>query len=252
MIFPSRFISALTNLRRNVMRGFSKTMQIFSKKIIHINSMTWRARRKGKLAERTTRVAGKRATPAGWLLKRNAAVRLILIRANLGGCGSMLLVSSSFQDVLDLAQGEIKLFILCIKVRCNSDSGIRPKVDQEVAPEQLGGHCFAMRNIDYNRASALRYFPWAIDLESSFVGEGDQPLGLSDRFFPYFFDADIIDDLVAGLCRVHSRNVRGTVQESEDVVGVLVRAGREGERIAICHPTGDSRFECRPEFALHI
>src|SRR5579884_3832196 len=139
-------------------------------------------------------------------------------------------------DGPDLGDDKVQLVVGRVEVRGDANAGAGAVVGQDVAAGQLLRDLFAVWDIHHHDAAARLRITARAHREARLIGQIDEPLRLAKRFGADGFDADLVDDLVAGTRRVQRGNVRRAVEEAEDVRRVLDGAAFEGERPAVRHP----------------
>src|SRR2546428_5848486 len=132
----------------------------------------------------------------------------------MGALAGRRMDSSRCENCLDLANPPVQLLIFRIEMRSDADARARSVIYQEIAAQQLPGDLLRVGDIQGHGPSALLRIPRGLDAESGLVRELDQPLRLAEGFGADSSHADLVDDLVSGLCGVQGGNRGSAVQET--------------------------------------
>src|SRR6266436_8124025 len=124
------------------------------------------------------------------------------------GAGLLGLILAMVADLLHLSDYQLQFFVLCVEVWRDAHAGAGAIIDNEFAANQFfrdrGG--VVVPNCD--RAAALRWIFRTGDAKASFFGEGDQGFSLPHALFANGCDTNFVDDFVAGLGCIQSRDCR--------------------------------------------
>src|SRR6266404_3347645 len=142
------------------------------------------------------------------------------------------------QNLFDLREGEVALFLAIVKVGRNTHAGLGPVVDEDLPRQEFAAHLEGMGALDGNSSCALRGIFRSVDAPAPRLRALDQSRGHSNRFFADRGDANFVEDIQSGPAGVERRNMRRAVQIAKGVFARVYRAGFECKWPLVRDPSG--------------
>src|SRR6267142_2626843 len=87
----------------------------------------------------------------------------------------MFFPSACAQDLFDLREREVALFLAIVKMRRNAHAGLRPVVDEDLSRKEFAAHLERMGALDGNSSCALREIFRSVDAPAARLRAFDQP-----------------------------------------------------------------------------
>src|SRR6266568_1771232 len=140
------------------------------------------------------------------------------------------------ENLLDLRQREINLFIRVVEMRREADAGLGAIVHQDLAGDQLAHHLRRVGAINGDGAGAFGGVHGRVDAPAAGLRASNHARRLAHGLFADGPDADLIENFQAGLAGVERRDVRGAIEITEGIIAAINRAGFEIERALMREP----------------
>src|SRR2546423_2423917 len=152
-------------------------------------------------------------------------------------------VGARVYDASHLADDRVEFFVLRVEVGRDAYACAGAVVNDYLAAYEFARDGGRVLDRDGYRAAPLRGVARACYTEARLLGQSDERLRLSDALGANPFDADLVDDFVAGLCGVERGDCGRAVQEARYTVGVSNGCVLEGEGRGVRHPARDLRLQ---------
>src|SRR5947209_3748351 len=152
-------------------------------------------------------------------------------------------VGARVYDASHLADDVFEFFVLRVEVRRDAYACAGAVVNDYLAAYEFARDGGRVLDRDGYRAASLRGVARACDAEARLFGQPDETLCLPHALGANLFDADVVDDFVAGLGGVERGDCGRAVEEARDAVGVSNGRVLEGEGRGVSHPARDLRLQ---------
>src|SRR6266850_3905403 len=143
--------------------------------------------------------------------------------------------SARFQNLFNLCECEVALFLAIIKMRGNAHAGLGPVVDEDLPSKEFAANFVRVRALDGNGSCTLRGIFRSVDAPAARLRAFDQSRGHSNRFFADRGDTNFVENIQSGPAGVERGNMRRAVQIAKGIFAWINRAGFESKR----PPMGD-------------
>src|SRR4051794_16085302 len=101
-------------------------------------------------------------------------------------------------------------------MRPEADARVGAEVAEDLPLRQLLVHRLELRHVHGHRPAAAFRLTWRADAEAARICTLDQELRLPQRVRANPFNADLLDQVIAGRARIERRDIRRPREESRD------------------------------------
>src|SRR5712664_1806654 len=150
----------------------------------------------------------------------------------------MFFPGTCVQDLFDLREREVALFLSIVKMRRNAYAGLGPVVDEDLSRKEFAAHFERMGALDGNSPSTLRGIFRSVDSPAPRLRAFDQSRRHSNRFFTDRGNSNFIENIQSRPAGVECWDMRRAVQIAKGILARVNRAGLESKRPPMGNPSG--------------
>src|SRR6267378_2763400 len=164
----------------------------------------------------------------------------------------MFFPGARFQDLFDLCEREVALFLTIIKMGRNAHPGLGPIVDEDLPREEFAANLVRVWTFDGNGSCALCGLFRGVHTPAARLRSFNQSRRHSNRLFADRGNTNFIENVQSGPAGVQRRDMRRAVQIAKGIFAGVNRAGFECEWPPMCDPSGQRGAQFRPQIFAHV